>query len=139
MDNILDIDLIIDRNKYSKIYNFNLILFSIMLITLYVILTYHYQTYYVLKGRIVSNEIELMIPISDIKNIQGNDQLIIDDKIYHYKVTRISELMYINNDFQNYSYLYLKVDTLTNVDNFIYDIKIPKENKALVKYLKDYL
>ena len=28
---------------------------------------------------------------------------------------------------------------LTNIDNYIYEIKIPKENKVLVNYLKDYL
>ena len=139
MDNILDIDIIIDRNRYSKVYNFSLVLFVILLITLYVILTYRYQTYYLLKGRIVSNELELMIPINDIKKIQENDQIIIDGKSYYYKVTRISESIYIDNNYENYCYLYLKVDMITNIDNFVYDVKIPKENKALVKYLKDYL
>lgn len=139
MDNILDIDLIIGRNKYSKVYSFSLVLFVILLIILYVILTYHYQTYYLLKGRIVSDEIELMIPINDIKNIWENDQLIIDNKTYYYKVTRISESLYIDNNYENYCYIYLKVDAIKNIDNFVYDIKIPKENKVLVKYLKDYL
>ena len=50
------------------------------------------------------------------------------------------QLLYSSIDnYQNFCYLYLKADNLTNINNFVYDIKIPKENKILARYLKDYL
>ena len=139
MNNILEIDLIINRQKYSKIYNFNFTLFTILLITIYIIFTYKYQTYYLLKGRVKGNEIELLVAIEDLKYLQENNTLIIDNLTYSYKVTHISEYLYLDENYHNYCYLYLKVNNLTNIDNFVYEIKIPKENKTLVEYLKDYL
>ena len=139
MNNILDIDLIINRKKYSRIYNFSFILLTILLITIYVITTYKYQTYYYLKGKMYHHEIEISIPIDEIKYLINNNYLLIDNTKYYYKITHISEEMYIDNNYQNYCYIYLKVNNIDNLDNFIYEIKIPKENKALVKYLKDYI
>lgn len=139
MNNILEIDLIINRQKYSKIYNFNFILFIILLITIYIIFTYKYQTYYQAKGRIVDNEIELLVALEDLKYLQENNILIIDNNSYLYKITHINKELYIDENYHNYCYVYFKVNNLTNIDNFVYEIKIPKENKILVKYLKDYL
>ena len=56
-----------------------------------------------------------------------------------YKITHINKELYVDDNYKNYCYIYLKVNNLTNIDNFVYDIKIPKENKILAKYLKDYL
>lgn len=135
----LVIDLIIGRQKYSKVYNFTWILLVILLITTYVIFTYRYQTYYLLKGRMINNEIELLVPIEEIEIIQKNHNLIINNTKYNYKITHINQELYIDEYYQNYCYIYLKVNNLTNLDNWVYDIKIPKENKILAKYLKDYL
>ena len=139
MDNVLDIDLIINRNKYAKVYKFSLVMLVVIIICIYIIIAYRYQTYYLLKGRIINNQLELTVSIDDIKNIYANNQLIIDNQIYNYQVMRISEYLHIDNNFQNYCSLYLNVNGLVNIDNFVYDIKIPKENKALVEYIKDYL
>lgn len=135
----LEIDLIINRKKYPKIYNFTWVLLVILLITIYIIFIYKYQTYYLVKGRIINNEIELLIPTQEVAIIQNNHNLIINNTKYNYKITHISEELYIDDNYQNYSYLYLKIDNLSNIDNFVYNLKIPKENKILAKYLKDYL
>ena len=135
----LEIDLIINRKKYPKIYNFTWVLLVILLITIYIIFIYKYQTYYLVKGRIINNEIELLIPTQEVAIIQNNHNLIINNTKYNYKITHINEELYIDDNYQNYSYLYLKIDNLSNIDNFVYNLKIPKENKILAKYLKDYL
>ena len=135
----LEIDLIINRKTYPKIYNFTYVLLVVLLITIYIIFTYKYQTYYFLKGRMINNEIELLVPISEVEIIQNNHNLIINNTRYNYKITDISKELYLDNDFQNYCYLYLKIDNLSNIDNFVYNLKIPKENKILAKYLKDYM
>ena len=135
----LAIDLVINRQKYSKVYHFTYTLLVIIIILIYVIFTYRYQTYYLLKGRVINNEIELLVPIEEIKNIEKEHNMLIDNMIYSYKITHINYELYIDNNYQNYCYLYLKADNLTNINNFVYDIKIPKENKILARYLKDYL
>ena len=139
MNNPLEIDLIINKNKYSKIYNFNFILLIIILIIIYIIFTYKYQTYYLTKGRMINNELEVLIDIKDLKYIKNNNQIIIDNHVYIYNLSRISKELYIGENYDNYCYTYLKINNLTNIDNYIYEIKFPKENKVLVKYLKDYL
>ena len=74
-----------------------------------------------------------------VEYIKNNQLLMIDNKIYQYKLNSISSELYISNDYKNYQYIYLDVNNLTNIDNYVYEVKIPKENKIIAKYLKDYL
>ena len=39
----------------------------------------------------------------------------------------------------NYKYIYLKVNDLNNIDNYVYEIKLVKKNKKLIEYLKEYI
>jgi len=139
MNDILDIEIILKRKKYSKLYNIGLILIIILLISLYIIFTYKYQTYYISKGKIIDNKLELLVKIDDLSYINNNSKLKIDDKIYIYKVDSISNELYVDEFYNNYKYVYLKVEYLNNIDNYVYEIKIPKENKVIAKYLKNYI
>lgn len=138
MSDVLEIDLILNRQKYPKTYKITFIINIVILIFIYIIFTYHYQSYYLIKGRIINNELELLVPIDDIKYINNNKELTIDNQTYLYKLNSISSEIY-NYDFINYKYIYLKINNLTDIDNYVYEVKIPKENKILAKYLKDYL
>ena len=135
MNNPLEIDLIIERKKYPPIYNTYLIILIILLITIYIIFTYKYQSYYITKGKIVNNQLELLVNIEDIKYLKNNHTLEIENKCYQYTIVSISNELIDNN----YQYIHLKIDNITNIDNYIYEIKIPKENKIIAKYLKEYL
>ena len=139
MSNILEIDLILNRQKYPWVYNITFIISTVMLIFIYIIFTYHYQTYYLIQGRITNNKLELFIPVTDMKYIKNNQKLEIDKQTYFYKINSIDSELYVSDDFINYQYVYLDVYNLSNIDNYIYRIKIPKENKILAKYLQDYL
>ena len=139
MNNILELDLILNRKRYPKIYNANLIIIIIILIFIYIIFTYKYQSYYITKGRIINNELEISVNINDIKYIEENNLLVINNKIYSYKITHINKELFIDNNFNNYQYVYLKISNLNNIDNYIYQIKIEKDNKILAKYIKEYL
>ena len=138
MNDILDIDIILNRHKYSKIYNINLILITIILIFTYIIFTYKYQNYYVTKGKMIDNKLELLIDINDIKYIKNTNILKIDNKIYTYELTHIGSEIYADENYNNYKYVYIKINNLNNIDNYVYEVKIPKENKILAKYIKDY-
>lgn len=139
MNNVLEIDLILNRKKYSKIYNIFLIILIIILIFIYIIFTYKYQSYYLIKGKIINNKLELLVKINDIKYIKNNTNLKIDNTIYSYKITTISNEILIDENYNNYKYIYLNIDNLSNIDNYVYEVKIPKENKILAKYIKDYI
>ena len=139
MDNLLEIDLILNRKKYPKIYNTSLIILIIIIVFIYIIFTYKYQSYYVIKGKMINNKLELLVNINDIKYIKNSTNLSIDNKKYSYLLNTISNEIYVDENYNNYKYVYLKVNNLTNIDNYVYEIKIPKENKILAKYLKEYL
>jgi len=139
MNNILELDLILQRKKYSKIYNPNLIIIIVILIFIYIIFTYKYQTYYITKGKMINNSLKISVNVNDIKYVKKNNKLIIDNQIYQYKINNISNEVYTDNNSNNYKYLYLKIYNLDNTDNYVYEIKIKRENKILAKYLKEYL
>ena len=138
MNDILDVEIILKRKKYSPIYNVGIILIIIFLIIVYILFTYQYQTYYISKGKVLDNKLELIVDINDIKYVKNNSLIKLDDTYYHYSIEKISEELIIDNLYNNYQYVYLEVDGLKEKDNYVYQIKIPKEKQILAKYLKKY-
>jgi hypothetical protein len=139
MNEILDIEIILKKQKYPFVYNIGVIIIIILLIFLYVSFTYSYKTYYITKGTIKDNYLELIVNITDMKYITNNNIVTIDNKLYHYSINKISEDLYVDELYNNYKNIYLKVDDLYNVNNYVYEIKLVKENKKLIEYLKDYV
>ena len=139
MNDILDIEIILKKQKYHYIYNIGTILLILLLIFIYVIFTYKYQTYYITKGTMIDGKLQLLAEIEDIKYISSNKKMQIDNITYNYKISKISEELYLDESFNNYKYIYLDVKNLNNINNYVYDIKLAKENKTIIKYLKEYL
>lgn len=139
MNNVLEIDMILSRKRYNKIYNITIIFTLIILISIYIIFTYKYQSYYISFGVIKDNKLELLVSINDLKYFKNNNIIEIDNQKYTYLIDSITQELYVDDNYKNYKYIYLKVSNLSNIDNYVYEVKIPKENKALVKYLKEYL
>ena len=139
MNDILDIEIILKRQKYPYIYNVGIILIFILLIFIYISYTYKYKTYYITKGTMKDNKLELLVNINDLKYISNNNILKINDNYYQYHINNINKDLYVDESFNNYKYIYLKIDSLSNIDNYVYEIKIAKENKLIIEYLKDYL
>ena len=139
MEDVLEIDLIINRKNYSHIYNLSLIITIIISIFIYIIFTYKYQTYYVGKGKMINNKLELLVKIDELKYFYHHETLTIDNQSYSYKITSIDNEIYLDENYEDYKYIYLDIHNLTNIDNSVYEIKIPKENQIIAKYLKEYL
>lgn len=139
MNDILDVEIILKRNKYPKIYNISIIILAIFLIFLYIIFTYKYQSYYQTKGKIQNNELIVVVGLNDLKYFVDNTILFIDNQEYSYRVTYIDNNIYIDDNYNNYTYVHLNVSKLKSINNYVYEIKIKKENKILAKYLKEYL
>ena len=81
MDNLLEIDLILNRKKYPKIYNTSLIILIIIIVFIYIIFTYKYQSYYVIKGKMINNKLELLVNINDIKYIKNTTTYVTKNNI----------------------------------------------------------
>lgn len=139
MNDILDIEIILKRQKYGFIYNIGVILIFIIVMFLLIANVYKYKTYYVNKGIMVDGYIKVMVNINDIKYISLNDVLEIDSVKYNYLLSKIDEELYVDDSYNNYKYLYLKVDSINNLDNYVYELKFVKENKKIIEYLENYL
>ena len=137
MDDILDIEIILKKQKYSKIYNIGLVLLIILLIFIYVSFIYTYKTYYINKGTMIDGNLKLLVNLDDIKYIATNNSLKIDNTHYEYQISKISEELYVDETLNNYKYIYLKVNNLNNINNYVYEIKLVKEKKKLIEYLKE--
>ena len=138
VNDILDIEIILTRKKYPKIYNLGILISIIILIFVYIIFTYNYQTYYISKGKVLNNNLELLVNIEDIKYITNNKVIILDGQAYNYIVSSIGNDLLVDETYNNYQYVYLKISNLNTLNNYVYEVKIPKENQKLVKYFKKY-
>ena len=139
MNDMLDIEIILKRQKYSYIYNVGIVLIIILIIFIYVSFIYEYKTYYITKGVVKNNKIELLVNVDDIKYISNNNILKADDILYSYQIDEISENMYVDETYNNYKYVYLYVNNLSYINNYVYSLKLEKENKKIIEYIKDYL
>lgn len=139
MNDILDIEIILKRKQYPKIYNIGIILIIILLIITYMIFTYKYQSYYITYGKIIDNKLEVLIPLEDIKYLKNNSLIELNNTKYTYTIDNISSDLVVDASYNNYQVFYLSINNLTNLNNYVYQIKIPKENKILAKYIKKYI
>ena len=47
--------------------------------------------------------------------------------------------MLLDKNSQKVIDLIQKYDNLSNIENYVYEVKLPKENKQIIKHIKDYL
>ena len=139
MNEILDIEIILTKNKYHFIYKISTILITCILVFIYITHIYSYQSYYIAKGKVIDNKLEVILPLDNIKYITKHNNLIIDDQKHSYKIVSISDELYVDESYNNYKYVYLEVDKINNINNYVYEIKLKKENKKIINYIKDYL
>ena len=137
MNDLLDIEVILQRKKYSKIYNFGTIMIIILLIFIYIISTYTYESYYTIKGKAIDNKIELLINPEDIIYIEKNSSLELDNITYQYTIDNIGSELLIDENYNNYQHVSLKILNFSSIDNRNYEVSIPKERVSLAKYLKN--
>ena len=139
MNDILDVEIILKKQKYGCIYNIGFILLIILSILLYVSFVYEYKTYYLNKGTMKNGQLVLLVNIDDLKYLTNNNNIEINSNIYTYYVDKISEEIYVDELLNNYKYVYLLVNNLNNLDNYVYEVKLVKKNKKLIEYLKEYI
>lgn len=103
--------------------------------------TFSYQSYFQFHSQILfknsSYFLEVLIPVKEVKQVEKQNQLWIDKNKYTYKVVKqFNHVIYKKGD--NYLKVYLMVDHLDKeiqLDGYRTIIKIPKENKRIIRYL----
>ena len=113
MNELLDIEIILKRDKYPVVYNMGII--GVLIIGIFIVLAsiYDYRTYLVTEARVVDNELELLVRSDEVKYVVDNNKV--------------------------YQYIYLEVNNTLKINNYLYQIRVLKEEKKLIKYLKNYL
>ena len=139
MNNVLEIEMTLNRKKYPYIYN-SFIVLLIMIVVLFLIFSfYEYKSYYVIKGNSLDNSIEMIILEDDISFVKQKGILYIDDKKYNYKLKSISDKVIFDESYNKYVYVYLDVFGVTYFNNYVYELKFEKERKKIIKYFKEVL
>lgn len=135
--------LILNRKAHFIIFIFILnIIFLFSLVT-YGINTYYYQSYYNYNSIIHSKNslfyLEVFIPESEVNEITSKNIIIINKDKYYYTVKKTNHsITYKDNT--NYQKIYLEVINLDKrylKNNYHIAIKIPKEKKKIIEYIKE--
>lgn len=137
MNDILDIELILNRKKYSYIYCSLFVFLFIIFVFALVTIFYDIDDYYVFKAKFFNNSLELMVLEDDIDYIYSNSLLTINDINYTYVVKSIDDEYYVDNFNNVYKYVYIDVLGTTFFENLVYEVKIFKEKKKIIEYLKE--
>ena len=83
--------------------------------------------------------LEIAIRRDEIKYLINNNYLVCDNKKHQYMIKHISEERFLGKDGRSYQYVYMDVKDFKDINNYIYQVKVLKEEKKLIAYLKDYL
>ena len=132
------------RKKIPLLYKIISFLLLIIISLLIIILNMNYISIMNTVGMIkeIDNNyyIRLVIDNNDIKYLINNNYLYIENKIMNYKIQKIEEELYSDNN-KNYKVIYLKVklEKEYKINNLNLNIKINKEKKKILYYIIDYL
>ena len=136
--------LILNRKPSFIIKTFILVISFIIIAVIWGVNTFYYQNFIILHSRIKYFDnsyyfIEVLVPIKEVKQITNQNQIAINNKTYNYLIYKIdNNITYIDDE--NYQYVYLNVINLDDsylINGYETDVKILKERKKIIDYLKE--
>ena len=124
----------------SKLFIYNILILIILMI--YTLSKFEYTSYFYSNSQITFMDNYFLLKINtsleDIQTISKSNSIIINNKEYMYQIYKIeNDVMYENNN--QYQVIYLKILNLEEyywIENYSLNIKIEKERKVLIDYLK---
>lgn len=124
----------------SKLFIYNILILIILMI--YILSKFEYTSYFYSNSQITFMDNYFLLKINtsleDIQTISKSNSIIINNKEYMYQIYKIeNDVMYENNN--QYQVIYLKILNLEEyywIENYSLNIKIEKERKVLIDYLK---
>lgn len=142
MTNYLDNEIVLNSKIKPLVYIYIMILIICSLSLIIICMLYHYKVYYFFKGNVITEEdnyyLKCYIPISEIKYITSNNNLIINNKKYKYSIKNINE-EYLSDNNNTYQEIILNIDLDNKYkhNNLILNLKLLKEDKTVIEYLKN--
>ena len=128
-----------NTNYYIKLFIYLSIIFLLFIV---ILLNTKYKMYYKTKGIVTSDKnLMLIVKIDKLKYVKNNNKLVIDNKEYVYSIKSINNDYEIDNNLNNYLYLYLDVslDSKDKITNNVLNVKLLESNKKIFYYLKNYI
>lgn len=135
--------IILNRKTSFFIKIFILNIFILIIFVIWGINTFYYQKYIQIHSHILYFDsyyyMKVLVPVKEVNQITKQNQIIIDSKKYNYKIYKLdNNITYINKI--NYQYIYLKILNLDEsymINGYEMDVKILKEKKKIIDYLKE--
>ena len=132
-------------NKKINIYikRFKMITILI-LITMIILCQIKYKSYYFTTAQVIKNDnyyqLLVLIPEDELSIIKENNNLIIEDIIYDYKIINIDNDYVLTNNNKLYLKVVLSIGLRKKdmIVNNLLQVKILKSNKKIFYYIKDY-
>lgn len=139
---MIDSYIILNRKTTFIIKFFMFNIFCIGLFVIWGINKFYFQTSFQFHSKISKFNsyyyLELLVPVKEVNEITNQNKIVIDKKEYYYHIYQINpEVIYINNT--NYQKVYLDIENLESTylkNGYRIDVKILKENKKIIDYLK---
>lgn len=142
--NSIDSYIILNKNFNFciKFYIFVSLLISLIFI---ISLQFNYKKYYNTFGHVIKDNYDyqllIYIPLDKLEIIKSNNKLIIDEKVYNYKIDNIYTEYMIDNNLKNIVKISLNInlESKDRIINNILNIKFEEKHQKIIYYLKDYL
>ena len=103
-----------------------------------------YKSYYFTTAQVIKNDnyyqLLVLIPEDELSIIKENNNLIIEDIIYDYKIINIDNDYVLTNNNKLYLRVVLSIGLRKKdmIVNNLLQVKILKSNKKIFYYIKDY-
>jgi len=117
----------------------------VLFISLLFVLNLKYTKYYQTKAYVINknNEYKLIIYLSPNKLnlIKDNDNIVIENIKYKYKINSISKDYILINNLDNYKEVILNIELKEKdkINNNILEVKFLESKKKIIYYLKEYI
>ena len=135
--------IILNRKTSFIIISFLINFLILITFVIWGINTNYYQSFIKLHSKLLYFEsnyyLEVLVPVKEVKQITKQNQININSVKYNYEIYKIDNNVEYKNNI-NYQYVYLKIFNLNEellVNGYEMDIKIPKEKKKIIDYLKE--
>ena len=135
--------IILNRKTSFIIKSFLINILILITFVIWGINTIYYQSFIKLHSKLLYFEsnyyLEVLVPVKEVKQITKQNQININSVKYNYEIYKIDNNVEYKNNI-NYQYVYLKIFNLNEellVNGYEMDIKIPKEKKKIIDYLKE--
>lgn len=107
----------------------------ITIILVIVLLNNKLEDYYICEGRVIDNNLSIMVDSKNLGNITTNKKIKIERNIFTYKVNKINEVIYGNLLYYEVILELNKIPEHLFINNNVIDVKIIINKTTIFDYL----